>query len=375
VVYQNAVSTAPWTTPSVASMLTSRYPRRLGYGQHPAYLAPKEVTVAEVLRNRGYRTHAITSNTFAGRSVGFDAGFEWMDFSLAAGQMDVTSGDLTDHAIAWLDENGDQPFFLYLHYFDPHFAYVMHPEFKFDYVYDGPMRDQESHTEFTLSMPSLTQADVDWVTAAYDSEIAYTDQYIGQLLDHLRAKGLYDNTLIVFVGDHGEAFNDRGDHYIGHARTVWQELLHVPLIVKMPGGDGAGTNVLTRVSTMDIAPTILAAAGASFPESEPIDGKPLSTAPMDRLLISETRRDANLRAAFQGHWKLIVDRDKKTSALYDLEADPGEKHDVSAEHRDIADKLEVSVDVWENSLGHHNSAAAPFSADAIQRLKGLGYWQ
>lgn len=375
VIYRNAVSTAPWTTPSVASILTSRYPRRLGYGAHPVFLAPREISVAEAFLNNGYRTHAITSNMFASRGVGFNAGFETMDASLVAGQLDVTSRALTDHAINWLSRNRKAPFFLYLHYFDPHFAYLMQQGFDFAPDYRGPFRVRLTHAQFTAKLADIKPVDLDYLTASYDSEIALTDQELGRLMRWLRDNGLYENTMIVVVSDHGEELDDRGENFVGHARTVQEELLHVPLLVKNPGEQGAGRQVESRVSTLDIAPTMLASAGAAFPPVDQIDGQALDTVTPDRILVAETRREADLRAVYRGRWKLIVDREAHSRRLYDLEADPGERSDVAGSHREIVDQLDDALESWETSLGETSGASAQFSNAATEKLKALGYWQ
>lgn len=375
VVYENAMSTASWTTPAVAAILTGRYPRRLGYRETPAYLEPRELSIAEKFRSLGFRTHAVVSNVIASRAVGFDAGFESMDESAVGGHMNVSSETVTDHAIEWMEAHRSRPFLLYVHYFDPHFAYRMHRQADFAAGYHGQLREELIHSEFSLRLPGMSREDVDYVVASYDSEIAYTDAHIGRLLDRLRELGIHDRTMIVFTADHGEELAERGDHFIGHGRTVYQEQLHVPLIVKRPKGGGAGTRVAALVSTLDIAPTLFAAIGAKAPPSQPMDGTPLDDPDADRTFYGETRRDVDKRAVFHRQWKLIVDRLDDTSALFDLAADPGELRNVSADHPQVEARLKTALDEWETSAGDRAGSSVRFSEHEQERLKALGYAQ
>jgi arylsulfatase A-like enzyme len=142
IVYERAYSTAPWTKPSIAALLTSRYPTQLGLVGHPPSVPDKATLLAEHFSAAGYATGAVVSHTYVGSKYGFQQGFDTFDESQVAGHVGATAKGVTDTAIAWLDEHGEGPFFLLAHYFDPHFAYLEREGFPFSKSegYDGPIR-------------------------------------------------------------------------------------------------------------------------------------------------------------------------------------------------------------------------------------------
>lgn len=375
VLFESAASTAPWTTPSVAAMLTGRYPRRHGFNTVPSRLPPQEVSIAEVFLEHGYRTYAVVANMCASRATSFDSGFESMDESQLRDLHYVSSGGVTDRAIEWLRKVHGQRFFLYVHYIDPHFPYSMHSDYEFDPGYQGEFRHLSTFNQLQDRIPTMKPADFEFVLASYDSEIAKADAAVGRLLDEMKALGVYDDALIVFVSDHGEAFDDRHDQFIGHGEKVFEELLHVPLIVKYPGGRGAGTRVTDRVSTLDVAPTILGTAGLSFPRGIAIDGKNLGEGFVPRAVFSQNYHHQKRSAVYDGPWKLHVDHDADARMLFDLASDPGELSNREPDHGELSHRLSDELQRWEAALGEAEDGGFGFSEAGKEKLRALGYLQ
>jgi arylsulfatase A-like enzyme len=324
--YDAAQSQAPWTLPSVAAILTGRDVAPLGIVDDENVVDDGLRLLSEALKEQGYTTGAIVSHKFVSAQWGFDQGFDHFDDSQALGHLAVTSPTLTQKAIAFLDAHQNERFFLFLHYFDPHFAYIEHEDFRFerDHPYQGPI---ESGMRFKLLMElqdQLTARDAEELRRLYDSEIAFTDHHIGRVLARLRDLGLYDDTLVILTGDHGEEFLEHGQ--IGHGKTLYEELVGVPLIVHYPG---RGPGVVERpVALVDLFPTVLQLAGAR-PGSEVEGISLLEEPPAGRDVFSSTERRGGARAARRGHFKLIR-RLVSQPELYDLTTDPTERHDLLA---------------------------------------------
>ena len=205
--YRNAVAPSPWTTPSVAALLTGRHGSRFGYLDRPVRLPASTLTVPEALANAGWRTDAVVSNLYASSLAGFDQGFDAWDERDAQGADHISSASVTDKALAALAAAPVGPWFLWAHYYDPHCAYADHPEVQFsDPQYRGPVVPLMNCQTLEDDANTLTSADLQQVTAYYDEEIRHTDHHMGRLLDGLKEAGRYDGALIVVVADHGEAF-------------------------------------------------------------------------------------------------------------------------------------------------------------------------
>ncbi len=389
VVFDNAFAQAPWTSPSVASLLTSQYPAMLGYAdsKDPAVAGDDALFLAEILAEHGYLTHAVISHTYVGSRLGFDQGMTAFDEGDALGPLHVSSESVTDKAIAALDLHGarDRPLFLFVHYFDPHFSYILHQDFDFDPDYRGELSSGEPYGSLLdrARARSLSERDLRYLRALYDSEIRFTDQHAGRLLEHLRRQELYDDTVIVFAADHGEAFLDRKDRWIGHGKTLFGELIHVPLVIKLPAGKSAGTRVSTPVALLDVVPSLLELLDLPAPPG--LEGRALPLVAPRALrglaaepVFSETMaRRRWLQSVVAGRLKLIADRKTGRFRLFDLEADPGERHNLAEEDPQTADRLARVLRTWNSRLdaGRREGARPNFTAEEIQRLKALGYLQ
>jgi arylsulfatase A-like enzyme len=215
------------------------------------------------------------------------------------------------------------------------------------------------------------------VRAAYDSEIAFTDAHIGRLLEAMKEMGVYDDTLIVLTADHGEEFLDHGR--FGHSTTVYNELIHVPLIIKSPG-QREGTVVEREVGLIDIYPTVLARLGITVKHR--ISGRSLDGEAVGRPVFSETRRGEpysssnryQRMALMTGRHKLIWDRFKDRIELYDLAQDPTERTDLSKKQPETVERLKAQLAERHQQLRPGREADRVNLTDReIEELRALGY--
>ena len=345
VLYDRAYSQAPWTTPSVGSLLTSRYPTELGIVDGPDRLPLAHDTLAELLSEVGYATAAVVSHHFVSKRWNFDQGFDHFDQSNVRWHAAVTSADVTDDALARWDAMtaaGAGPFFLFVHYFDPHFDYVEHEGFpRTDPAYAGPVRSGMEFNDLVELAPEMTAADVTHLRRLYASEVAFTDHHVGRLLAGLEARGRYRPSLVVFTADHGEEFLERGR--LGHGESLHDEMIRVPLVIKRPGGREAGTVVAEPVGLVDVLPTVMQLLGLEVPEdvsgrtllspapdpdAPPSVASPSLASPRPRPVFSEASWPG-LRSVVDGPFKLIH-RDGEPVGLYHLPQDPDESRNMLA---------------------------------------------
>ena len=281
------------------SVMTSLYPNVHRVQTYQNKLSGEITTLAEVLKAAGYTTLGVISNpTIEGR-YGFSDGFDlYDDFTVSLdfgmdmfGNNDKIIGDrhlsrsselVTKTAVQWLQGRLAEPFFMFTFYFDPHYDYIPPAPFDtmFDPNYEGRIDGRGMNNEPRRSTrPS--DRDLQHLLALYDGEIRYTDGYVAQLLEAMAASGLLENTLVVLFGDHGDEFYEHGK--TTHARTLYDEIVHVPLILRWPGRLPAGKRIDAITSLVDIMPTILDCLG--LPYEGPMQGislRPLIDGKMER---------------------------------------------------------------------------------------------
>lgn len=254
VVYMNAYTAAPWTPPSVASIFTGLYVSSHGMlppnGREDARqtltrLSNKLFTMSELLKAKGYNTAAISPNPWITVDFGYGQGFDSFTYTNRSNAADISERGLK--VIDQLEAQG-APFFLYLHFLDPHTPYA--PPAHLKERFSGGLK--------RASYDEKNQRDIN----LYDAEIVYLDGELKKLFERLKAESWYDDSLIVIVGDHGEQFGERG--HSGHGFGLYNEEVKVPLIVKPPGKP-LGRKVEHLVSTIDILPTVLSLTGAQPP--------------------------------------------------------------------------------------------------------------
>jgi len=394
VLFERCYSTAPWTQPAVASLFTSQMPSDNGMTQIFTSLPDSLTTLAELMRQRGRWTMGVTANWIVTDEFGFGQGFEKLNDSPVGGHEAITSQKVTEAAELVLDRAGQRPFFLYVHYFDPHWYFNHHPDFDLTSGYHGRLTAGMDVGELRRIADELDPADIAYLEGLYREEIAYTDHWIGELLAHLEQVGLADDTLVILTADHGEEFMEHG--WIGHTANLYDNLIHVPLIVWQPGRIAPGV-VRAPVSLLDILPTVAALTGES-PGQDDWEGRSLvdlldgtTAGRPDRPLFAEVSYtspdgwpsgDDQPRQFFKtalrvSRWKIIHDLLDDGWELYDVTGDPGEQDDVWNTGLAAEADLQTMLRGWEKVRGEAGQTLEPdlpaLDADDLERLRSLGY--
>ena len=394
--FRNAISAASWTLPSIGSLLTSQYPCVLGVKRRPVALNKKFPLLSEVLKQYDYKTCGIVSHVYLSARLGFAKGFDSYDESSSKKcDTGTTSPAVTYRAISFLREKHKQPFFLFLHYFDPHYNYLLHKEFDYYPTYRGDIRSNHPIVDLWRRRNNMSKKDIEYLVALHDSEIAFNDREIGKLLDELKKQGLYDDSIIIITADHGEEFMERG--WIGHCITLYQELIHVPLIMKFPGCEPAVVD--SPVALIDIMPTILGYMGLDTPanlEGQTLDvtaagnitGGPIFSETFNHLInrnkladIDDPKRSDLIafRSMVLGQRKLIYDQIKNSREIYDLSADPHELNNLSDQQNAEDRMMESLLSEWIKYVEAKQEADSAgdttdlFTPEQKERLKSLGY--
>jgi arylsulfatase A-like enzyme len=400
--FRNASTPAPWTNPAMAAMFTGLAPDALGVAERAIKLPAELPTLAETLRAEGYATHGVVSNSYVGKDLGFGQGFDSWNDEHAGDQEYVSSPGVTDAALAILAKRDpNKPLFLFVHYFDPHSDYLEHEEFCFSGDFAGnkarreanlrALKEQASTRKFTpeetrlllnsfifdrplATADTITPKDIQHLNDLYDSEVAFLDSHLGRLFAELERRGEYDKALIVLTADHGEALCDRPDHFIGHSSHLYQELLHVPLLIKTPGIRNQ-TVIEEVASTQDVLPTVV--DFLRLPGQKTLRARSLLRELSGNPVFAATHHEDSLQAVRRGRWKLIHNPDTGKTMLFDLDEDPGETDDRSEHQPQIRAELEQLRHAWSerNALVRKTiTVETPdFSAAEQERLRRLGY--
>ncbi len=424
-IFSKAYSPTTWTLPGHASMMTGLFPsshkadrnlqQTLSRPVDP--LSPSTLTLAEILREKGYLTAGIISNPFVSRSFGMDQGFEFYDdqvdlfedvrylslkdeamlFKLFEILKIIDTNDydgerrvveVNEKAFRWLKDNKDrkEPFFLFLHYNEPHYKYE--PPSPYNKNSSGrelPYFDdivRLNKGEFTLTSSSLKD-----LLDLYDGEISYLDHYLGLLFDKLEDWHLLDNTILIITSDHGESFNE---HEVWqHGNSLYEEQIRVPFIIRYPELK-SDVRVVNKdiVQTVDLMPTVLDLLNIPAPEN--IQGRSLvpilkgETEHNFDLAFAEIRPDINwkvqnpkygigMRAVIYKEWKYIQSDDGEKE-LYNLSNDYKEDINLIHKEREKADELHKILNSWSSAVAF-NSGEKQEKIDSgrLQQLRSLGY--
>jgi arylsulfatase A-like enzyme len=401
-VFVDATSPAPTTLAAHTSILTGLYPHTHGVPRNGFAIPQQDVLLAERLREAGFTTAGFVGAVPLQASFGVDQGFDHFDdhfdqrkddplaFLRGTPELEQSQRDgdaVTDAALRWLDREAPEGrrLFLFAHYFDPHAPYVPPGEL-------GPLPDPsvtgtlDDRRRVRSAWPDPgVQAASDSLAALYAGEVAATDDRVGRLLDGLRARGVLDRALVVLVADHGEAFTEH-DEVWDHGLGVWQETVHVPLVVAGPGVSAGRREA--PVSTVDVTPTLLDLLGlpAVGLEGESLAPALRGEALSPRVLFSEATKPSSeeaeagvawqnarkCRAARQASFKLVRCPLAGTQALFDLRADPRELVDLAASRPEVVAALGAALDAWDAGA---SPPPASFDADAAvtEQLRALGY--
>jgi arylsulfatase A-like enzyme/Flp pilus assembly protein TadD len=369
VVFTRTYAQVPLTTPSHAVLLTGTYPQFNHIEDLGASLSKDLPYLPELLRNRGYRTAAFVGSYVldpAGTAPGFERGFDMYDAHFHERErgedryhsVERRAAEVLSHAMTWLSRQPPGPFFIWLHFYDPHDPYDPPEPFKTRYAAEP-----------------------------YDGEIAYADWVIGGLVDVLRKHDLYQNTVIAIASDHGEAFGEHGEQR--HGMFLYDETIHVPLLLKLPDHRFAGKRVEDRVALVDLAPTLLETVGVPVPSA--MQGHSLvplfdkDRGDKDRDHYDQPTGEAavysqsNYARAFGwsglSAWRttkyLYIKAPKRE--LYDQNSDSEARHNLADASPAVADTLDFKLTKFQQDTSSAQSAAAKLDPAQSEKLRALGY--
>jgi arylsulfatase A-like enzyme len=427
VVFEQAYGAAPWTLPSVASLVTSTYACEHGVVAYGRKLNPGVPTLAERLGGLGYRTAAYFSNMHAGALADLSRGYE------IAEERGTRQNDRAIDAEAFLRAHQDDPFLLYLHTMEPHEPFHTPAPVISRFGHVG-VDERENFRALWLRLNDLRSADWsagrpigttdnsseqreilrylsehrDAYELLYDAAVADADAHLGRTIDVLKAAGLWERSLFILLADHGEEFGEHGNWL--HGQAVYEEQLRVPLLVHFPRGEFAGRRIAQAVSLVDVMPTVLDFLGRSdlcghcrgrsllpmLNRAQANDHRaqsvPQTAAAQDAWLPpayfpalrmneihyyrpeAERRGDVNV-VLRRGQWKGIWNEGPRTMELYDLASDPGERSDAAAGNAELTTALRGEVIGWLDSCRGQASAPIRENVDAgtRQKLRAFGY--
>ena len=366
VLFEQCASSSPLTLPSHSTIMTGMYPTYHGVRLNGNTALSEELTtIAEVLAGRGYQCGAFIGAFVLDGRWGLKQGFHHYDDTfdlkkykhLDLGGVQKPGNEITDAALAWLEGKKDEPFFAWVHFYDPHSPYEPPEPYLSEYRQKGK-----------------------GLVGLYDGEIAFMDSQIGRLVEWLGKSGLDTNTLVVLIGDHGEGLQSHGEG--AHGYFIYDSVAHVPFLVVAPFNDLQGVRVRSQVRTVDLFPTVLEFAGIQPPVK--VHGRSL----LPRMFDPKTDDQSfaygeSMTPSIQFGWSplyfLRTTRFKFIAAprpeFYDIAQDPGEERDVQDRYPDraLAMKKELDRLITETSAGAPKLQAANLDKETMERLSALGY--
>lgn len=380
--FSHFYTVAPWTAPSYSTLMTSLYPSKHGV---TLFWRPEDPLIdagvpmlAGIFKAHGYHTAAFVNNGVAGKALtgrGFDEYYEGQPNTQVKditqrGQAFNLAPDTTRKILPWLEQHRSEPFFLFVLFLEPHSPYNPPAE---DNIFQTSAYPSETNTGYDikaghlyrLAMLGDRQA-VQRLYDLYDGKIHFVDRYVGQVFDQVKKQGLSDNTLIVVTSDHGELiYSHPNDFLTFDHRSLYDPVVHIPLIMSGPGLP-KGKLVDAIASNVDTAPTILQLAG--FPPMPGAEGHSLiplvrqQVASLNKYVYAEEDVMTPLRSVRTDHYKLIENLWSGKIQLFDLQADPGELHDISSQEPAVQAELGRQLHEWMM----HNHASLQ---DRLERWK------
>lgn len=360
VIFENCYANVPLTLPAHCSIFTGRYPHVHQVRNNGTYkLNPSETTLAEIYSSHGFQTSAIIASFTVSSKFGLDQGFDNYDENFGSTEVllnlktEIPADQVYEKFLHWADDYDGQKFFLWVHFFDPHFPYIHHEN-----ISGG-------------QTPTLWES--------YESEIRYVDTYVGKIMETLAAKGLMDNTIIVIAGDHGEAFGEHGEY--GHGIFCYEESLKVPLIIHNPQYIQEKTIITENISLVDILPSLLELNNYAIPKN--ISGQ--SFVNLIQGKKEKKKRTIYFESVFgheENNWAPpigIVDNNFKyislpEQELYDLKNDANETNNLFDNQRKFAGDMRSKLEqLMFDSAINNNPTKRKLSRSDIRKLESLGY--
>ena len=407
VVFRNAFAPVPHTAISHASMFTGLYPDVHGVRGKKPVLSSDLVSLPQLLHGAGYQTAAIFSVAWFKKGTGFERGYDtytWVKQNRSFVFGDRVNAEVETVLPALVEQA--RPFFLFVHNFDAHsdppsqnLPYYSPPEFRKNapHAFRGADAQDAASREFCLEPKvcatkfllavdrasiELSKEKIQTIKSLYDDGIRYVDYEFGQLLGILKRYEVFEDALIIVLSDHGEEFREHGS--FSH-NQVYEESVRIPLFIRFPGAQHAGRDLRTLAETIDLLPTILEYVNIPLPEG--VQGESLlphlqGDGPPKTEAFLQHKHYPSIYAVRTERFKLILDVDSKDIELYDLEADPNERLDLSETNRELARELarRVVAHVSENqqlalARAAEGQGLEGFSEQEIESLKALGYLQ
>ena len=409
VLFENCYAPAPWTVPSTMSLHTSLYPNDHGVLVDGNKIPPSVMPMAARMKQAGYWTAGYICNPWAGVAVGLEKGYD-----VYVKKRFFVRHDLIERAIS---TNSTRPYYFYIHPVEPHRPYEPPEDFierigrvpprmiqhvkklvthyvqltKADFVAGRPLGSLDNTEEQQAVLRKLAELK-DVINLLYDAEVAFCDDNLGKIIDVFKRRDMWNNTLFIFLSDHGEEINDHGGHQ--HDQSLYNELVHVPMIIKFPQNRFTGRRFSDNVSLVDVLPTIM----------EYIDRSDLAHDCEGRSLLSlieqgkresphpltvrsirinkkkyfkpykEARGDFNISLT-QGNLKGIWNVEPDTFELYDLKADPGERSNLSASKPEQVDRMRDFAAKWLKTRPkiEKSQEDATLDESIMRQLRDLGY--
>jgi len=373
ILFENAFTQSSWTTPSLASILTSLYPSEHGVINPKAGISENYTTITEILNEGGYYTYYNYKAWFPLNELGFEQGFKKQG---RGGSADI----FKNQALKVLREHKDEKSFIWLHIEEPHQPYNPPDGYDDLFIKDIP-QDYRETTRFKTTSTGrvFTAKEMDYLHALHDGEIKYMDEQLGGLIDGIKDLGIYDKTIIVIIADHGEEFSEHGATDHGH--TQYDELIHVPMFMHIPSIKKS-TRIKYQVRSIDILPTILdildipgyTASGASLIPM--LFGRENQ----DRIVYSEAihpQYGPELKAVrFKGHKLIYRPKTKKFDEnyeLYDIINDVNETSPLDLDNA-IRGELELILDDFlTGNIAKYKSKEVEYDEETLKRLREIGY--
>jgi arylsulfatase A-like enzyme len=427
--FKLAYAQAGWTKVSAPSILTGLYLSTHGVATPNDRLAAAATTIAEVYREAGYATLSLSSVLFSGQSTNLHQGFEELHEATSLQDQggpytSKTGREYVDRAADWIEQHKDEPFFIYLHVFDPHSPYE--PRRPYDALWaDQSKRDEhikqrealrkviadpfmrgrgmatrEEMVKAGIDPAAYIAYDRDW----YDSSIRGLDAELARLFERLRAAGVERDTAVVFLSDHGEEFHEHGRMW--HGQSTYGEMVHVPLVIRWPGKVTAKTVIDQPVHLIDVMPTLLDLSRLPLPEG--VQGQSLASLIQlssagtggsvaaangyrTRPVVIEKQpldpkgpfpNAAESYAIIDGKWKLIHNKVRPPEVpefeLFDAVADPFDQVNIADKHPEEVKRLAKALEGWRGMataarLKPDSEAVGNMTPEQLQRLRSLGY--
>lgn len=392
-VFEHAQSPENWTKPSVASILTGLYPMTHRTKQDDSKLPQSALMLSEAFKQASFDTATFLANGYVSDKFGFDQGWDHYTNYIRENRT-TTAENVFRETADWIQAHKEKRFFVYVQTIDPHVPYDPPDEYLKMYdadPYEGiiaPRKTPEQLEQAKRNPPAVkfNERDRARLNALFDGEVSYHDKHLGVFIERLRSMGVYDQTAFVIVSDHGEEFFEHGSY--GHGHSLYQELLHVPFIVRMPGVVPPGKRIPESVGTLDVAPTVLAMTGLPVPEVmegvNRLDHMRGDVPARPAVAFSDFLDDR--RAIRAGRYKLILRGVNAT--LFDLEKDPLEQTELPIDKNPIAMRYcRTMLGQFLGARDRHNWLTADSSKQSVELqqeaadmdpktkagLKALGY--